>query len=322
MKTALIIGLNGNFGSEMARAFIKRGWKVSALVRSPEKIPSDLSSVTIHQGDVRSPGSVAKAAQGCEAIVYAAHPAYHRWHEEAMDMLEPVAQAAASLGARLVFPGNVYNFAAQKGRINEDVQPNPPTDKGEVRERIEARLKQAVADGAKLTIVRAGDFLGPRTQFTWWDLILKGKNQRYVMRSPAVDAQHVHYWSYLPDTCENAVQLVEAAQNDVDVYHDPGFAVTQADWIAAFKANGVELKVKSFPWWALKLAAPFNPMFREVLKMRYLWQKNVVLDGSKLINTLCSTRVETPLPEVVKALALQTEEESLKSSPQDRPRTA
>ncbi len=40
MKTALILGINGNFGLEMALALSKAGWSIKALVRDPNKTPS------------------------------------------------------------------------------------------------------------------------------------------------------------------------------------------------------------------------------------------------------------------------------------------
>jgi nucleoside-diphosphate-sugar epimerase len=59
-----------------------------------------------------------------------------------------------------------------------------------------------------------------------------------------------------------------------------------------------EVPVRSLPWLAIKLAAPFNPTLREMLEMRYLWTSEVHLDNRKLIENL-GTEPHTPLREAV-----------------------
>ncbi len=298
MKTALVIGIGGNFGLQMAHALRAQGWQVNALLRHASKAPAWLTADQIHIGSARDKASVAQAAKGADLIVYAANPQYHRWHEEALQMLEPVVQVAQELGARILFPGNVYNFTPTDQPISESHSMQAPTDKGDIRIQMEARLLNASQQGAKVTLVRAGDFLGEQMQMSWLDYMLKGKNGQYKLSMPH-DDQHVHYWSYLPDLCANAVKLVENAQSDFDVWHDPGFALRTRDWQEAFAANGWTVKTGAFPWWVFRLIAPFNPMLREVFKMRYLWQQPVVMDGSKMCAALGAQRRQTDFSNIV-----------------------
>ncbi len=301
MKTALIIGITGNFGGQMARTLSKNGWQIRALMRDPSKAPDWLSKSQINIGSARDENAVAKAAQGAALIVYAANPAYHRWHKEAMQMLEPTARVAENLELRILFPGNVYGYSPGPKAKTESDAMEPPTDKGEIRNRMEARLKQASQNGATVTIVRAGDFLGPNMHLGWLDYMLKEKKGYYSFAIPH-NEQHVHYWTYLPDLCVNTVTLIESPESEFDIWHDPGLALTKEDWSNAFANNGFILKTKSFPWWFFKVVSPFSPMLREVLKMKYLWQSNVVMNGTKLKNKLGADLQETSLTEVVAAL--------------------
>jgi hypothetical protein len=54
------------------------------------------------------------------------------------------------------------------------------------------------------------------------------------------------------------------------------------------------------PWRALRLAAPFWPMGREVLEMRYLWETPHRIDGARLRAALPELR-ETPLEAALRA---------------------
>ena len=102
----------------------------------------------------------------------------------------------------------------------------------------------------------------------------------------------------------NTALLVDLQISEYEVFHDPGLALKTADWQQAFKDNGQTLKVKSFPWWFFKVVSPFNPMLREVLKMRYLWRDNVVLDGTKMKTLLGHKMEHTALAVVVEQLFL------------------
>ncbi|HET8903035.1 MAG TPA: NAD(P)H-binding protein, partial [Saccharospirillum sp.] len=149
MKTALIIGINGNFGSQMALALREQGWAIRALMRDPAKAPAWLKSEFVIKGNAQDDSAVLQAAQGVDLMVYAANPPYHRWPQEAMAMLEPAVKAAEQLKLQLLFPGNVYVYAPQAAPIDEQVSMNPPTDKGLIRQQMEQRLQRASEQGAR-----------------------------------------------------------------------------------------------------------------------------------------------------------------------------
>lgn len=303
MKKALIIGITGNFGSQMALAMQKKGWSINALLRDPAKAPGWLPAQQVFCGSADCKQDIETAAEGCDVIVYAANPAYHRWHQEALQMLEPVAQVAEEIGQRILLPGNVYNYSAGDKLIDELQTQTPPTDKGKIRQKIEKRLKRASENGATVTIVRAGDFLGPNMHMGWLDSILKNKGGRYVLSIPH-DEKHIHFWSYLPDLCENAVSILGKSGGSFETYHDPGLSLTRRDWESAFAANGLNLAIRPLPWPMFKLIGIFSPVVREIIKMRYLWQQPVLLDGRKMQShlgpELRSTKFSQVIAELIK----------------------
>lgn len=301
MKTALILGITGNFGSHMAKALAKVGWNVRALVREKTKAPTWLSSDDIWVGDVRNEALLERVALGAELIVYAINPAYHRWENEALQLMEPIVRVAEKLKSRILFPGNVYNFAPHSSPISEGVPMAVVSDKGAIRIKLENRLHQASQQGAKITIVRAGDFIGPDTRFTWLDLTLKQYSSHAKMRFPH-DDQHVHFWSFLPDLCTNTALLMSEPQSSYEIWHDEGLKLTQNDWKNAFLANGKPLHASKFSWWLFKLISPLVPLVKEVVKMQYLWQQPVLLDGNKMKQALQGQYQATSLTNILPLL--------------------
>ncbi|MEZ9232246.1 NAD-dependent epimerase/dehydratase family protein [Vibrio amylolyticus] len=298
MKTALILGITGNFGSQMAKAFKAEGWRVRALLRDKNKAHTWLSPEDIWIGGVSNEPLIEEAAFGVDVIAYAINPVYYRWDTQALQLLEPTVRVAEKLNIRILFPGNVYNFAPNAELISEGASMNPVTRKGAIRVDMEQRLHRASQQGAKVTIVRAGDFIGPDTHFSWLDMTLKQKRNRAQMKFPH-DDKHVHFWSYLPDLCANTAKLMATNQSSFEVWHDDGLKLSQSDWQKAFLENDNKLQVSKFSWWAFTLITPFSPLLKEVMKMRYLWQQPVLLDGTKMKLALQDQYKTTPLADIL-----------------------
>lgn len=60
------------------------------------------------------------------------------------------------------------------------------------------------------------------------------------------------------------------------------------------------VRARAFPWWLLRLAAPFNETLRELMEMRPLWRESVRLDNTRLVAALGS-EPHTPLDAAVAA---------------------
>ncbi len=113
-----------------------------------------------------------------------------------------------------------------------------------------------------------------------------------------------HQWAYLPDVAEIMARLVENENRlaAFEVFHmdghwDPdGTAIIGAIGRACGKPS---LRARSFPWWAVTLASPLVPLFREMVEMRYLWREPLRMDNSRLVAFLAK-EPHTPLDEAVR----------------------
>ena len=308
--TALIIGAGGSFGLHVTAALLKRGWTIRALARDPAAAAIKAGANTPIEwvrGDAMVGADVMAAARGADLIVHAANPPrYHNWSGLARQMLANSIAAAKVGGARIVLPGTVYNYAPDAGpSITEDTPQTPTTRKGKIRVEMEAMLRAASTAGAKVLIVRAGDFVGPaapNSALSW--LVQKGKGRvKSVVAPGPVGVGHA--FAYLPDLAETTARLIEREDDlaDFEVFHFKGYWLGEDDdLVSAIRRATGQSKLRSsmFPWPLVAALSPFVEMFRELLEMRYLWRQPIGLDNGKLTAFL-GAEPTTPLDTALRA---------------------
>jgi len=314
-RRALVIGATGGVGGATAAALCAHGWAVRAMSRDPASARQRqawLEEVEWVEGDALNPADVLSAAAGTSLIVHGANPpAYRNWGGLQLPMLESTVAAARAVGARIVFPGTVYNFGPDAfPKLGERSPQRPHTRKGAIRAQMERRLERAAGEGVPVLIVRAGDFFGARSNSSWFSqaLVKPGRPLRSVTYPGKHDVGHA--WAYLPDLAETIAKLVdrESELAAFEVFHFGGHwlerGVEMAE--ATLRAAGARGRpMRRFPWLAVYALAPFVETFREMLEMRYLWNVPVQLDNAKLVRFLGEephTPLERALRETLQAL--------------------
>ncbi|MBW2732216.1 MAG: NAD(P)H-binding protein [Deltaproteobacteria bacterium] len=298
---ALVIGASGGFGGAVAREMLRRGVEVTALVRQGGRDPK-IAGLWQAQGDALDSLAVSRAARGMDVIVHGFNVPYQQWVPVALKALDHVIAAAIQEGATILFPGNVYGLGPDFSRpLSETCPRQAPEELGKVRNSMERRLRQASEEGVRVIVLRAGDFFGPQAANTWFEEVVKRAPKGGALMDLAPQGVP-HAWAYLPDVARAAVDLLERreALAPYEEVHFEGYALTSEELMADLQlALGDARKVRRFPWWALRATAPFWPMGRYLLQMRYLWQKPVLLDGGKLRRLLGSWR-NTPLGDALR----------------------
>ncbi|HUN50839.1 MAG TPA: NAD(P)H-binding protein [Candidatus Sulfotelmatobacter sp.] len=309
-RLALVIGATGGLGGEVARALLAHGWRVRALHRHPEQAAASragLGPVEWRAGDAMREDDVVEAARGASLIFHGANPpAYRNWRGLALPMLANAIAAARQSGARLVFPGNIYNFGPDAWPVVRETSPQQPrTRKGAVRVEMERMLAEAAGSGrVRVLVLRAGDFFGAPAPASWFQTVMvrPGRPLRSVTYPGRREAGHA--WAYLPDLAETVARLadIEADLPACETLHFAGHwlarGVAMAEAIRR-AAGDDRLPIRRFPWPALYAAAPFVRLFREVLEMRYLWRVPLRLDNAKLV-ALIGPEPHTPLDQAVR----------------------
>lgn len=279
-KVVLVLGASGLFGGHAARAFEGAGWQVRRYDRAR--------------------GDMAGAAQGADLIINALNPpAYHDWARLVPKITQDVLAAARASGAAVLVPGNVYVFGQEPGPWGVGTPHRAHTRKGRIRARMEATYRQAAADGTQVIVLRGGDFLAPGDARSVLDMVVLkhlARGRITTMGPPAVPRAY----AYLPDMARAAVLLAEdraslASYEDVPF---PGLTFSTEDLRAALQAQlGRPLRLRSFPWWAMRLASPVWELARELSEMRYLYRMPHRIDGGRFAELLPDFR-GISLPEL------------------------
>lgn len=307
---ALVLGATGGIGGEVARQLRDAGWKVRALKRGLANAEEYRDGIDWVRGDAMNRQDVIRAAQDCGVIVHAVNPpGYRKWAELVVPMIDNTIAAATATGATIVLPGTVYNYGPDAFPLLTEQSPqHPMTRKGAIRVELEGRLRAATSRGARVIVVRAGDFFGPRAGNNWFSqgLIKPGKPVTSISL-PGVRGIG-HSWSYLPDVARTIVELL-ARRERLDgfaTFHMAGHWDADGTQMPEAIRRVVERNsqarpdTRSFPWWLLRLASPFVTTARELLEMRYLWRRPVRMSNDRLVAVL-GQEPHTPLDDAVRA---------------------
>ena len=304
-KTVLVLGASGGIGGEMLRQLVTQGWNVRAMKRGLGVARRIAEGVEWIEGDAMNAQDVGRASEGCSVIVHAVNPpGYRGWGQQVLPMIDNTIAAAAAQGSTIVLPGTVYNYGPDAfPLLHEHSVQRPLTRKGKIRVQMEKRLQEASERGnVRVIVVRAGDFFGPGARNNWLSqgMIRPGEVPAEI-RLPSASGVG-HQFAYLPDVAATMIALLDIRDQlpPFATYHMAGYwdrdgaEIGRAIQRIVESHGGKKPKLKAFPWWLIRLAAPFNETLREMMEMRYLWQRAVRMENQRLRNVL-GTEPNTPL---------------------------
>lgn len=300
MTKIAVLGARGRLGRAVAKAFLDAGYDVRAVTRDG-KLPAELSGAEAVIGDALDKASLIRATQGVDIVFNGLSPVYSDW-STCLPMAENVMAACHANHALHLFPGTVYNYGSPiPAVIAEDTPQRPTTEKGRIRVAMEDLFRrEAEAGRVRTTLLRAGDFFGGKGTGSWFDLVVTSKLEKGVYTAPG-QVDLAHEWTYLPDLAAAFVALAQRreALGAYEKLNLPGHAVTDLQMKAAVeKAMGRTLKLASMPWWVLRAASPFVPMWKAIVSMSYLRFEEHRLVSSRL-ERIIGTIPHTPLNAAV-----------------------
>lgn len=281
--TVLILGATGRFGSHAAEAFWNAGWRVRIFDRATDDL--------------------VRAAEGVDVIVNGWNPAYTDWARDVAALTDRAIAAARASGATVIVPGNVYVYGDGSPEILAlDTPHRAANPLGRIRIEMEAAYRKS---GVRTILLRAGDFIDTRPGGNWFEMIVTGKLHKNRVISPG-DPEAPHAWAFLPDLARAAVALAERREmlGDFEEVLFPGFTLSLRQIAGLIeRARGRNMQLRRMNWLPLLVAAPFWPMGRKLLEMRYLWSMPHRLDGTRFDELLPKFRATDPLVAIASALA-------------------
>jgi nucleoside-diphosphate-sugar epimerase len=305
--SVIVLGANGRLGQACVAAFHHEGWTVAAFARSAPKSVR-LAHVDYVVADALDPVALTQAVAGYDVIVNAVNVSYGGWAEMTPKLTEAVARAAASTGATVIVPGNIYHYGAgMPATLSEATHASPTTGLGKVRLTMErAYQSHAAMDGFQALILRAGDYLDGRRAGGWFDSQIANKLDQGKITYPG-PMDVAHEWAYLPDFARAIVALA-GHRETLPAFCAMGFAghnITGRQLVDGLTGTiGKPLKLGAVPWPMLKLVSLFSPNLKGVTDMAYLWTKPHAIDGSAF-DALVPDFTRTPLSQALSEACTQ-----------------
>lgn len=284
-RTLHVVFGAGQVGTPLAAHLLAEGAEVRMVRRSDGAAPQGVQCL---RGDATDADFCRRAAEGADVLYHCMNPPYAAaaWADLLPRWADNLLAAAAHSGARLVVLDNIYMLGKPNSHpFNEDAPLRPCSRKGEARARVAERLFDAHRRGdVRVTSGRASDFYGPHGRLTFigdhfWPAALAGR----TVQLP-IDPDAIHTYHYLPDVVAGLAALGRA---DDDAYGAPWMlpcqpAGTLRDLVGLLGRHlGQGIRVKPIPSMVLRTAGLFVPMVRELMEMRYQWDRPFVVDDSR-----------------------------------------
>lgn len=281
MASVCVVGAAGALGSACVNAALAADLETRAVLRSPRAglLPERAQLIAC---DARDTAGLARAADGCKALLYCVNAPLADWGTQLPLFLNSAIEACKRSGARLVFPGNVwvYGPGARLELIDERRPLTPSSRKGRLRAALEQQLAAA---GAEYVIARLPEFYGPNVANPLmgapFRAALAGRSILWLGGELDVTVEYI----FIRDAALAMLQLALAEGVEGQTFHVPANAHTtpRAFFGLLQRCAGSTKGVRALPRVALRAAALVSVPAREFLDILHLWTDPVLLDGTR-----------------------------------------
>src|SRR5262249_50209521 len=152
--------------------------------------------------------------------------------------------------------------------IDENTPMRPSSRKGQLRVAIEDRMAEAAERGARIVILRAGDFYGGGRGAWFYRVVAPENSRRRLTPSQAPlpspgPLALPHDGPYRPDLspCLPRLPAIREPLPSLASFGFPGHAVTGREFTSAIAAaTGRKLQVDHMTWWLIHALRPIVPL--------------------------------------------------------------
>jgi nucleoside-diphosphate-sugar epimerase len=261
-----------------------------------------MDGAEIFEADVADLRSASAAARGVDTIFYCVGlplPSHHLFPE----MMRTAIQAAVAMQAkRIALVSSPWSYGVPREKRVAETHPRlPESRKGQYRKEQEDLVldaqKRGQIDGL---VVRLPIFYGPGVELTFAHQVFKaaveGRTANWI--GPVNTDQE---FVFVPDTGPAIVELASSPGAYGEAWNFGGPApINTLDFITrVYRAAGRAPKYRTAGRGMLKVMGWFNPLFRELLELFYLFETPVILDDTKLASKFPHIR-KTPYDDGIR----------------------
>jgi nucleoside-diphosphate-sugar epimerase len=279
-----IIGF-GPVGQSAAEQLLRSGHAVHVTQRTK---PKNLKpGMTFQRCDVLDPASVESVIKGSAQAVLAVGFPYSgkAWRSKWPRAMANVLEACHRTQARLVFVDNLYMYGPQNAPLREDTPLTSYGMKPAVRAVLTRQwMAEAHAGRVRIAALRGPDFYGPNVTLSHLGeagFAKIAQNKRAVLVAPP---DMPHDFAYVPDYGRAVVTLLDAPDDCFgQAWHVPCAPIRTPREILELGAQsvGVSARISSLPLNLLPIAGMFSPFMRDLVEMRFQWDRPYHVDWRK-----------------------------------------
>ncbi len=284
-RAHVIVGAAGALGAAIVQQLTDRQMHARAVVRDPEQARKILpGTAEIVAGDARNVANMRAACRDADVIYHCVNVPYQDWTSVMPQVTAAILAAAREVGARLIFPGNVYGYGPfQTLPATEDHPLAATSRKGRLRNQIERQLlAEHRARAVPVVIPRFPDFYGPNvTNRLMAPIFTAALARKRAMWMGNLDVPHDLI--YIHDAARACVELAARDQAYGQTWHVPGAgALTGRMFIEMVCAATHTLpRMGAYRNRFLRIAGLFSPAAREMVELMYEFEQPLLLDGRK-----------------------------------------
>jgi len=313
MRKVAIFGAAGAIGRAVGKELRFRDIPFRAVGRTAARLQEafgEMRQAEIHPADLADIQAATEAARGADIIIYTVGVPYTSFQLHPK-LMQVTVEAAVAAGVRnLVVISSVYSYGVPETRAVAETHPrNPMTFKGRMRKEQEDIAFQVQLDGKlQSMVVRLPDFYGP-----WADTSLGNRILRAALAGKTANwlgsPDKMHEFVYVPDTGPVIVELASRQDCYGQAWNLVGAAEgTGAEFMTlVYRQLGREPKWRTISRTKLKIAGLVDPVVKELVEMHYLAETPVILDDSRLRNTLGAVQKTTYQEGIQKTLVWMRE---------------
>jgi nucleoside-diphosphate-sugar epimerase len=291
--TYLITGATGSIGSAVARYLYRQGATVRVFVRSEWKFrnffPEETSTESerkfeIVVGDILQRDNLIPAMQNITAVFHCTNFPITAF-ERNVTATKNVLELALEQGSHVIYPGNVWVYGKPRSiPIKEDHPKRPCSELGKIKLRIdEMCLEYLHKHQLPVTILHLPDFYGPYVLNSW----MKGNYEAAYSGKPMNMLGNMykqHELIYIEDAAKALCSVANCEEAYGQYYNVPGSGgITLKDFSNyLYEAAGTTGTIRITPPWSLRAMGLFNKEMRAFLDLLYLFEEEILLDGSKI----------------------------------------
>lgn len=279
-ERAVVFGATGSTGREVVAELLRRGVRVRAVSRSPQKLERDFGDLEVERqaADLADGQAAVRAAAGCDLIFDCVGLPLELF-ELHVTLARHTVAAMQTNGARGLLVTSYWSYGPGD---DEPMFEDRPLAPGSPMARIRREQEDVLLEGGAC-VARLPDFYGPGSEISLLnDALASLAADRAVLWPGDPDAPRD--FLFVPDCGRLLCDLAERSEAYGRPWNVPGSGAEPPRSILEVAARQLDLRLRLRRGrrWMLALAGLFNREIRAFKKVIALYDRPVILDSTRI----------------------------------------